>query len=151
VSVPLNEVSGAVESLNKLLKHINYRGIFSAEFKLDRRDNLFKILEVNARPWWYVEFATLCGVNTCKLAYQDALELPVDTVSGYDEGVGLMYTSYDRKIAKRLRKEKKLSLKSWYWEFLTAKKPIFSWDDPYPVIFMFFKRLSNYTKRKLSK
>ena len=109
VSVPLHEVSGAVESLEALLKHISYRGIFSAEFKLDRRDNLFKILEVNARPWWYVEFATLCGVNTCQLAYQDALALPVDTVLGYDEGVGLMYTYYDRKIAKKMRKEKKLS------------------------------------------
>jgi len=151
VSVPLQEVSSAVESLHELLNHIDYRGIFSAEFKFDRRDQLFKILEVNARPWWYVEFTALCGVNVCKLAYQDALQMPMDTVSGYDEGVGLMYVFFDRKIAKILLKEKKISLKSWFWELFTAKKPIFSWDDPFPFIFVFFKRLSNIIKRKILK
>jgi predicted ATP-grasp superfamily ATP-dependent carboligase len=151
VSVSLQEVNSAVESLNKLLNYIDYRGIFSAEFKFDQRDQLFKILEVNARPWWYVEFTAVCGVNVCKLAYQDALKMPVDTLSGYDVGAGLMYVFFDRKRVKSLLKEKKISLKSWLWELLTAKKPIFSWDDPLPFIFVFFKRLSNIIKRKISK
>ncbi len=44
-----------------LLAHLQYRGIFSAEFKRDDRDGEFKLLEVNARPWWYVDFAVRCG------------------------------------------------------------------------------------------
>jgi len=47
--------------------------VFSAEFKFDERDGLFKILEVNARPWWYVDFAARCGVDVCRMAYRDAL------------------------------------------------------------------------------
>jgi len=149
VSVPLSEVGGAIESLNRLMKHIEYRGIFSIEFKLDPRDNLFKILEVNARPWWYIKFATSCGVNTCKLAYQDALGLPINTVSDYDVGVGCMYSLFDLLVAIKMFKNKKLSLKSWLSEFLAAEKPIFSWRDPIPAIMNFAQRLKSYFLRKV--
>ncbi len=73
VSVAADEVAPAVASVERLLAHVGYRGIFSAEFKYDERDGLFKILEVNARPWWYVEFTARCGVDVCTLAYRDAL------------------------------------------------------------------------------
>ena len=52
---------------------VSYRGIFSAEFKCDDRDGFFKILEVNARPWWYVEAAACAGMDVCSMAYHDAL------------------------------------------------------------------------------
>ena len=32
----------------------------------------FKILEINARPWWYVELASRCGVDVCTMSYRDA-------------------------------------------------------------------------------
>ena len=57
VSVPLGEVAPALESLRVLFSDLGYRGIFNAEFKRDERDGLFKLLEVNVRPWWFVE----CG------------------------------------------------------------------------------------------
>ena len=72
-SVPLEEAESAVVWLQYLLGQINYRGIFSAEFKYDRRDGSFKLIEINARRWWYVEFAYRCGVDVCAMAYQDAL------------------------------------------------------------------------------
>jgi len=50
VSVPPKHVQGAVDSLRRLLREINFHGIFSAEFKLDERDGEYKIIEVNARP-----------------------------------------------------------------------------------------------------
>src|SRR5262249_24345306 len=51
VSVPLSQVEPAAQALRALLAAIRYRGIFSAEFKLDARDGIFKILEINARIW----------------------------------------------------------------------------------------------------
>ena len=62
-SVACSEISQAVDDLKRLLSAISYRGIFSAEFKYDDRDGKYKILEINARPWWYVEFAAICGVD----------------------------------------------------------------------------------------
>ncbi|MDR7134164.1 putative ATP-grasp superfamily ATP-dependent carboligase [Lysobacter niastensis] len=76
-SIPLSEVGSALESLVTLLEKLQYRGIFSAEFKRDARNGEFRLLEINTRAWWYVEFAMRCGVNVCKMAYEDALELPV--------------------------------------------------------------------------
>ena len=80
-SIPLSEVGSALESLTTLLEKLQYRGIFSAEFKRDARDGEFRLLEVNTRAWWYVEFATRCGVNVCRMAYEDALDLPVAPAS----------------------------------------------------------------------
>ena len=76
VTVPFDEVADAADELVRLLASVGYRGIFSAEFKRDERDGVLKLLEVNVRPWWYVEFAALCGVDVCHLAYREALGLP---------------------------------------------------------------------------
>ena len=63
VSVPLDRVRGAIESLDRLFAHLSYRGVFEAEFKYDDRDGQFKLLEVNARPWYFIGFAAECGVD----------------------------------------------------------------------------------------
>ena len=65
VSVPLDRVRPAVESLDRLLSHLSYRGVFEAEFKYDARDGEFKLLEVNGRPWYFIGFAAMCGVDLC--------------------------------------------------------------------------------------
>ena len=89
VSVPLEEVAGALPGLTELLERLRYRGIFSAEFKRDARDGIFRILEVNTRAWWYVEFAARCGVNVVEMAWRDAQDLPIAaTTNKYAIGEG---------------------------------------------------------------
>lgn len=85
-TIPLSDVTSAADSLIRLLGSIDYRGVFSAEFKLDERDGLFKILEVNARPWWFVGFAAKSGVDVCSMAYRDALGERVEEVTTYAVG-----------------------------------------------------------------
>ena len=36
-----------------MLATTDYRGIFNVEFKFDRRDGRFKIIELNPRSTWY--------------------------------------------------------------------------------------------------
>ena len=60
ISVPVSDTDNAVATLKILFADIGYRGIFSAEFKRDPRDGVFNLIEVNARPWWYVDFAARC-------------------------------------------------------------------------------------------
>ena len=57
VSVPLDRIRGAIESLDRLFAHLSYRGVFEAEFKYDDRDGQLKLLEVNTRPWYFMGFA----------------------------------------------------------------------------------------------
>lgn len=88
-SIALDDIRAPVNDVSKLLERVGYRGIFSAEFKRDARDGVFRILEVNTRAWTFVEFATRCGVNVCEMAYQDALGLPVrQAPADYPIGAG---------------------------------------------------------------
>lgn len=135
VSVPPDEVAQAVQSVTTLLAHIGFRGIFSAEFKHDPRDGLFKILEVNARPWWYIEFTERCGLNVCSMAYRDALEIPVETVSGFKVGKRLVYPYYDYFACRDAWREGEMTLANWALSWIGAQQPLFNWTDPIPALY----------------
>ena len=132
VSVPLADVSGAVDTVRRVLAEVKYRGIFSAEFKRDARDGLFKLLEVNARPWWFVDFAVRCGVDVCRMAYDDALGHQVPAVESYKVGASCIYPYYDFFAAQPLVKAGEMNWGSWVSELITALQPVGSWDDPLP-------------------
>jgi predicted ATP-grasp superfamily ATP-dependent carboligase len=133
-SIPVSDIADAAESLTQLLAHVDYRGVFSAEFKLDERDGLYKMLEVNVRPWWYTEFAAHCGVDVCYLAYLDALGQESPAIGDYRVGVRLVYPYNDYFSYRALRREHKLSLGTWIRSCLGSTQPVFQWDDPLPAV-----------------
>ncbi len=134
ISVPLSGIAEAVKALDRLLSSVPYRGIFSAEFKYDRRDGHFKILEINARPWWYVEFAARCGVDLCRLAYRDALDLPVQPIRDYQVGRRCVYLPNDLRAYLDLRRDDHVSFWSWAQSWAGADGALLAWDDPRPAV-----------------
>lgn len=134
VTVPLNVVEGGTESLRRIFDHLGYRGIFSAEFKRDATDGVLRILEVNARAWWYVEFAARCGVNTCEMAYRDALGLEVATVTDYPVGRTMVYPYHDFFACLDLRRRGQMRTREWIWAWATSAQPVFRPDDPWPSL-----------------
>lgn len=134
VSIPVEEVRDAATTLDGLLEDVQYRGIFSAEFKRDERDGVAKLLEVNARPWWYVEFAARCGVDVCGMAVLDALGGPVPLVSRYAVGRRCVYPYYDFSAARAEWAEGRLGLLAWAASWLGAYQPVFRWSDPCPAL-----------------
>ena len=134
ISVPVSETGDAVATLKTLFTDIEYRGIFSAEFKRDPRDGVFKLIEVNARPWWYVEFAARCGVNVCELAIRDALDEPVETISEYVVGRRCVFPYYDLHAVRVELSAGRLGLLGWALSWLGPYQPVFRWSDPLPAI-----------------
>ena len=134
VSVPLAEVQPAVQMLREVLAAIGYRGIFSAEFKRDARDERFKILEVNARIWIFVEFAGRCGVDVCTMAYRDALGLSLQEIPGYRSGVRLVSPYLDLAGARSAWSQGQLRKRAWLRSWLGAQQPHFNWSDPMPAL-----------------
>jgi D-aspartate ligase len=134
VSVPREEMGQAIEAATRALSRLGFRGIFSAEFKQDPRDGVFKLLEVNARPWWYIEFAERCGVDFCRLAYDDALGLPLNDVVGHQVGARMVYPYYDYFACRDARRAKELSLGQWARSWIGAQQPMFNWSDPMPAL-----------------
>jgi predicted ATP-grasp superfamily ATP-dependent carboligase len=134
ISVPVSDTGSASATLITLFADIGYRGIFSAEFKRDPRDGVFNLIEVNARPWWYVEFAARCGVNVCKLAIHDALGEPVETISEYAVGRRCVFPYYDLQAVRAELSAGRLGLLGWARSWLGAYQPVFRWSDPLPAV-----------------
>jgi predicted ATP-grasp superfamily ATP-dependent carboligase len=149
-TVPIGNVSQAVGSLERMWTAMPYRGIFSAEFKLDERDGLFKIIEVNARPWWFIEFATRCKVDVCLLAYYDALGKSVDSVNSYPVGRRCVYLPNDIK-AYRKNPEAAGSLLGWLKSWIGAEGALFALDDPGPALTFLKKTVKRHVKKMLQK
>jgi predicted ATP-grasp superfamily ATP-dependent carboligase len=142
-TIPMDKVSGAVESLQKMWSTMRYRGIFDAEFKYDERDGQFKILEINARPWWFVEFATRCRVDLCRMAYLDALSIPVEPVTDYAVGRCCIHLSYD--LAAQLTGNFCMrSTLEWVRSSRKVEDIIFRWDDPWPGIWSSFAAIKRH-------
>jgi predicted ATP-grasp superfamily ATP-dependent carboligase len=131
-SVPADETASAGESLRRLLSGVGHRGIFSAEFKRDPRDGEFRLIEVNVRPWAYVEFTTSCGLNTPWMAYLDALGRDVPEVGDYPVGRAGGVLGKDYRSFLALRRQGRLGLKEWVRSWWPARDLIFRWDDPLP-------------------
>lgn len=131
-SVHPSEIPDAVVSVQRLLAHVGFRGIFSAEFKRDARDGICRLIEVNARPWWYVEFAGQCGANVCAMYVADALGEPVAPVTGFTVGMRCVYPYYDYFACRALRESNSLTLLEWTRSWLTSTQPVLRWSDPAP-------------------
>jgi D-aspartate ligase len=132
ISVALDEVAPAVESLRRILAAVGYRGIFSGEFKRDERDGQLKILEVNARVWIYVEFAGRCGVDVCTMSYRDALGLPVSAPASYRTGARLVSPYLDLAAVRYAWRRGQMSTGAWLRSWAGAQQPAFSLSDPMP-------------------
>jgi predicted ATP-grasp superfamily ATP-dependent carboligase len=149
ISIPLQQVCGAVESVRRVFDAVSYRGIFSAEFKRDPRDGLFKLLEINTRPWWFIDFAVRCGVDVCRMAYDDAQGQTVPAVSDYKVGATCIYPYYDFFAVQPLLRAGSLSFWRWASELMRAYQPVACWDDPLPGIAGFMHVTTGALRRRL--
>jgi predicted ATP-grasp superfamily ATP-dependent carboligase len=146
VSVPLEEVAAASASLQFLLQTLSYRGTFSVEFKYDERDRSFKLLEINARPWWYVDAPARAGMDVCSMAYRDALELPIEPVTAYQAGHYLGFLPGDFHAWRYQRDCGGPGFWSWLRSWRGARSTPFCWNDPLPPLAFLWRRFANYIR-----
>ncbi len=149
VSVPLSAVAGAVESVRRVLAAVEYRGIFSVEFKRDQRDGEFKLLEINARPWWFVDFAVRCGVDVCRMAYDDAHGREVAEVDVYPIGKTCIFPYHDLYPMRSLVAARQTGWWRWAVEISKALQPVGCADDPMPAIAGTAYILRKYLRKRI--
>jgi D-aspartate ligase len=150
VSVPLAEVESAVDSVRRALAAADYRGIFSVEFKRDPRDGAFKLLEINARPWWFVDFAVRCGVDVCGMAYDDAQGREVRAVETYSVGATCIFPYYDFFSTRTLIAAGRMSWRRWCVEIARALQPVACFDDPMPAVASSARIVGKAVRNRLS-
>jgi predicted ATP-grasp superfamily ATP-dependent carboligase len=133
VTIAREEVSEAIASLRRLFEDLGYFGLFDAEFKQDARDGRFKILEVNARPWWQLELSGAAGLDVCTMAYRDAIGQPLPRLSAYKIGKTWVHPGPDLKAwwagHRHGEQTGPFPLRAWFG----GANAVFSWDDPKPA------------------
>jgi predicted ATP-grasp superfamily ATP-dependent carboligase len=96
-----------------LLQRLAYKGCGGVEFKLDPRDGVFKLIEINARFGLWDGFAAQCGLDLAYLAYADAMGLPLPPRRSYRVGVRWVQLDRDFWAAAGYLRGGEMSLGSW--------------------------------------
>lgn len=124
-----------LELLSKrFLRAIEYYGLVEVEFKLDPRDNRYKLLDVNARTWGYHALGTPAGVDFPYILFMDQLGEPVAPLRARP-GVSWvrLVTDLPEGIGEVLRGH--LSLFSFLKSVLKSNvEAVICADDPLPSV-----------------
>ena len=72
------ELPELIEISTRFLKAINYYGLVELEYKYDRREQVYKLLDVNARTWGYHSLGPRAGVDFPAMLFADQLGLLVE-------------------------------------------------------------------------
>ncbi len=130
----------------KLLRNLSWSGVAMVEFKIDAKDHVPKLMEINGRFWGSLQLAVDSGVNFPYLLYKSALGEKVPETFDYRVGVRTRWFlgDLDHLLAIWFKAHKKLSLPNNYPGRLRSlfsffkfyeknlKYEILSWGDPKP-------------------
>lgn len=119
-------------------------GLFSAEFKVDQRDAIPKLLEVNARGWWFTSISAACGVNIVLTAYLDSIGKAKVAEENYETGRYAVNFLNDVRCAALMFAQKRLTARNWVHPFIgSIDWAIFSQDDPIPWAFSAYFKIAH--------
>jgi D-aspartate ligase len=118
----------------RFLRAIDYYGLVEIEYKLDPRDNQYKLLDVNPRTWGYHSIGLQAGVDFPYLQYADQVGLPVTRCEAR-QGIGWVRMITDIPAALMASLAGDLDFRGYVQSLSTVHADaVFSWDDPLPGI-----------------
>lgn len=121
----------------RLLKAMNWHGVAMVEFKLDNRDNKFKLIEVNGRWWGSLPLAIASGVDFPYLLHKMVTEGDVEPVTEYRIGVKcrlLIPNDLLWLMSSLWHSHKKMEALLEFFKFRNMDYDIISKDDPLPIL-----------------
>jgi len=97
----------------KFFTGMGYRGVGSAEFKLDEKDNELKLIELNPRYWQQNSLSEKCGMNFPYVDYLEATGQNPSTTSQFRSGIKWANIYMDFQSFLSYHRQKQLTLKAW--------------------------------------
>ena len=97
----------------EFFKRIGYRGLGSAEFKVDYRDGKLKLIELNPRYWQQNALADKCGMNFPLMDYLEQTDCNPKAVPGYRSGIKWLNIYSDVESYREYRQRGQLSFGAW--------------------------------------
>jgi predicted ATP-grasp superfamily ATP-dependent carboligase len=121
-----------VETSERFLRELDYYGLVELEYKLDERDGMYKLLDVNARTWGYHSVGHTAGVDFPLLLFRDQLGFEVPTVEARP-GVSWVRVLTDTPTALAEVVRRRLGLREYVRSLRSiATEAAFSREDPRP-------------------
>jgi D-aspartate ligase len=117
----------------RFLRSINYYGLVELEYKLDRRDDSLKLLDVNARTWGYHSLGQRAGVDFPYVLYADQVALPVPEKVRATPGISWIRLATDLPTASFELIHRRLDWRAYMRSLLLSNvESVFSHDDLSP-------------------
>jgi predicted ATP-grasp superfamily ATP-dependent carboligase len=118
-----------------LLKSLNWTGVAMAEFKVDPRDGIPKLMEINPRFWGSLHLAILSGVDFPYLILRMARGETVEPVLHYSTGTRCRWLLFG-DILHFLKNPHRFHLDPSFFHFFDpdTSYDIISKDDPTPIL-----------------
>lgn len=142
------------EAGSRFLNSLGYSGIAEVEFKYDRRDEHYKILDVNMRSWTWNSLGRIAGVDFPYVLWQLAMGETVMPMRGRP-GVAWMHFTRDLVAACQEMLAGTLSPVDYFRSFRAPLEfAAFTMDDPWPGIIdlpLLVSRLLTRRRRAFSK
>jgi len=114
----------------RVLKALNWHGVAMVEFKHDKRDNLYKLMEINPKFWGSLPLAIVSGVDFPYLTCKMAVEGDIEPVFSYKIGVKFRWL-FPLDVLHLMAKPS--SIGRFMGDFLDKSiKYSFALDDPLP-------------------
>jgi predicted ATP-grasp superfamily ATP-dependent carboligase len=141
------EVPALFEPAEKLLRYMRVSGMVEIEFKYDCRDEQYKLLDINVRPWAWHTLCIACGLDFPFIQYCDVLEqAPVSVVPCYGN---YHWVRLLTDLPAGLQEMRAGITTPWaYFHSLLGKTvfAVFDWSDPLPALGDFIVALSRSIK-----
>lgn len=129
-----DHVPGVKEPALKLFRQAGLRGLANAEFKLDPRDGVLKLIECNARFTAANGLVAKAGLDLGAFVYNRLVGLPAPPLTHFQDGLTLWDPLRDWKAYRQLRQQGDLTLFGWIRSVLRGHCfSSFDWTDPGPA------------------
>ena len=114
---------------------IGYRGIAGLEYKLDREDGQYKLLDFNPRLMLSDGLTAYCGINLPLMQYLDLTGQTLAPSGEHPQGVKWLESMADFEAFKQYHARGQLGFREWLNSLRGARVfALFAWDDPLPFL-----------------
>ena len=125
-----------VADATRFCRSIGYRGIAGLEYKCDRADGRYKLLDFNPRLMLSDGLTAYCGINLPLLQYLDVTGQQPAPSSEAVVGVKWLDTVADFRAFQQYHERGELGVRAWLRSWRGARAfALFAWDDPLPFLF----------------
>ncbi|MDX6505631.1 MAG: hypothetical protein QOG06_275 [Gaiellaceae bacterium] len=120
----------------RLLESSGYKGFGHVEFAYDRRDDEFKLLEVNTRVPMWAGVAMSRYFDMARIAYDDLCGKPEPEPADLQQELWWAFLAKDLSVSLQMARDRELSPRAFLSPYLRRRKVrgVLAVDDPLPAL-----------------